>query len=322
MEGHQHRAGQSASLAVDGGQSATKVRFRAEDGSVRDIELPGLRTDVPLLPQLAGAIEQAHAEFGEFAVAVFGVTGLTDSDRDAQFLLDAGRPRGLRRVGLAHDSLTAYLSALGAAPGVVVAAGTGAVTFAAGPQRSARVDGWGNIMGDAGSGYWIGREVLDAAMRAHDGRGRPTTLTDVVQREFSRLESAYIELQNDPARVRRVAAFARAAAELAPSDAVARDIIERAGAELAGSVVAAWERVGDGAEDPHVCTLGGVFRGALITAAFAEHVHARYPGATIAHGHPHALDGVESLTNLPRTSPLWSQVCWAGPETPAAAGAL
>ncbi len=47
--------------------------------------------------------------------------------------------------------------------------------------RVARVDGWGNIMGDAGSGYWIGREALDAVMRAYDGRGPQTALTDVVR---------------------------------------------------------------------------------------------------------------------------------------------
>jgi N-acetylglucosamine kinase-like BadF-type ATPase len=35
-------------------------------------------------------------------------------------------------------------------------------------------------MGDAGSGYWLGRAALDAVMRAHDGRGPATALTEVV----------------------------------------------------------------------------------------------------------------------------------------------
>ena len=44
---------------------------------------------------------------------------------------------------------------------------------------------------------------LFAVMRAHDGRGAPTALTEVVRAEFPDLESAYIELQSDPARVGR-----------------------------------------------------------------------------------------------------------------------
>lgn len=33
-----------------------------------------------------------------------------------------------------------------------------------------RADGWGHLLGDCGSGAWIGRAGLEAAMRAYDGR--------------------------------------------------------------------------------------------------------------------------------------------------------
>ncbi|MDT3318074.1 hypothetical protein Q9S71_14695 [Microbacterium sp. KSW4-11] len=45
------------------------------------------------------------------------------------------------------------------------------MTLAVGDRDTARVDGWGWTMGDAGSGFWIGREALTAVMRAHDHRG-------------------------------------------------------------------------------------------------------------------------------------------------------
>ena len=76
-------------------------------------------------------------------------------------------------------------------------------------------------MGDAGSGYWIGREALDAVMRAHDGRGEPTALTAVVRERWPDLESAYIDLQAAEDRVRVVASFANAVSDLAATDSIA-----------------------------------------------------------------------------------------------------
>ena len=43
--------------------------------------------------------------------------------------------------------------------------------------EAARAGGWGHMIGDEGSGYWIGREALAAVMRASDGRGPATRLT-------------------------------------------------------------------------------------------------------------------------------------------------
>ena len=41
--------------------------------------------------------------------------------------------------------------------------------------RAARAGGWGYVLGDEGSGYWLGRQALRAVMRAADGRGPATT---------------------------------------------------------------------------------------------------------------------------------------------------
>ncbi|WP_341476215.1 BadF/BadG/BcrA/BcrD ATPase family protein, partial [Cryobacterium zongtaii] len=59
-------------------------------------------------------------------------------------------------------------------------AGTGVVTLAVGVHDVARIDGWGNLIGNAGSGYWIGRAALEAVMREYDGRGPVTVLTATV----------------------------------------------------------------------------------------------------------------------------------------------
>ena len=196
------------SLAIDAGQSGIKVRH-ADAAGASEWSGPGIRTDLPLLAQLARVIEDAVEAGRVFEVIGLGVSGLTSEESDAGYLLAGAVQHGVRAVHLAHDSITAYLGALGDDRGVVVASGTGVVTLAVGRTEVARVDGWGYLIGDAGSGYWLGRAALDAVMRAHDGRGAPTVLTEVALAEFPDLERAYIDLQSDPARVRRIAAYAR-----------------------------------------------------------------------------------------------------------------
>ncbi|MFB9308017.1 N-acetylglucosamine kinase-like BadF-type ATPase [Agromyces hippuratus] len=302
----------TSTLAIDAGQSGIKVRHTDASGS-GEWSAPGIRTDLPLLPQLARIIEQAH-EGGRAAERVgLGVSGLTDDESDAGYLLAAAAPIGARSVHLAHDSITAYLGALGDERGVVVAAGTGVVTLAVGATEIARVDGWGYIMGDSGSGYWLGRAGLEAVMRAHDGRGAATALTDVVRADFPDLEAAYIELQADLGRVQRIASYARAVADAAAAgDAVAESIITNGARELAASAFAGLRRVGESdVPDSHVRGVGGLFLGEALGREFVAAITAEIPGAEIRLGEAHPLDGAAALADVAPTSALAAHIAVA-----------
>ena len=299
------------SLAIDAGQSGIKVRH-ADAAGASEWAGPGIRTDLPLLPQLARVIEQALEQDRAATTVGLGVSGLTDDVADAGYLLAAAAAFGVRSVHLAHDSITAYLGALGDARGAVVASGTGVVTLAVGAHEVARVDGWGYLIGDAGSGYWLGRAALDAVMRAHDGRGAPTALTAIVAADFPDLERAYIDLQSDPERVGRIAAYARPVADLAGTDAVAAAIVEAAGRELAASVVAGLRRVGEAdAAAPRVRGIGGVFGGAVLARAFTAAVAEQVPTADVRIGAAHPLDGAAALAGVAPTSALAARIATA-----------
>ncbi|MGC0239596.1 BadF/BadG/BcrA/BcrD ATPase family protein [Arthrobacter sp. SD76] len=150
---------------------------------------PGLRTSLPVLPQLVAVLHSAVGRGVQATQIGLGVSGLTgDADDAARKLMLAAAELGASSVTLAHDSITAFLGALGDHRGSVVAAGTGVVTLAVGAREVARVDGWGNIISDAGSGYWIGRAAFEAALRDHDGRGPSTILSEAVRAEFPDLE--------------------------------------------------------------------------------------------------------------------------------------
>jgi len=293
-------------LALDAGQTGVKVRLTRADAAPIERVLPGVRTDLPLLPQLASVARETAAG-APVATVTAGVSGLTSAEHDAtawRALLGELAPE---RVLLAHDSVTSYLGTLGAQDGAVVASGTGVVTLASGPAGVARVDGWGYLMGDAGSGFWLGRAALDAVMRAHDGRGPATALTAVVRERWPELEDAYVQLQSDEARVSVVASFAEAVAAHAATDAVAGRICRDGAEELALAVLTALRRVGI-VEAPVVSAIGGVFRGEVLRAAFEDAVRAVHPGVRFEAPHGTGLDGAHALAELAAGHPLHALV--------------
>lgn len=302
--------GSFSALAIDAGQTGMKVRVHRDGARVLDRVMPGVRTHEPLLPQLAAVARTVADETGDsFEVISTGVSGLTSRESDAAALMALLTDLGARRVILAHDSVTSFLGTLGDARGAVVAAGTGVVTLAVGRSAVARVDGWGNIMGDIGSGYWIGREGLDAAMRAYDGRGDETALLDMLRERWPDPASAYIDLQSDSRRISVVASFAEHVAKLAPSDTVAARICLRAARELTVSVVTALTRVASDPDDePVVSAVGGVFRSAVIRERFEELLTESVPTVKIEPAHGDGLDGAEQLQRLVERHPLRSLI--------------
>ena len=296
----------SAVLALDAGQTGIKARLVRADADPVERTLPGVRTDQPLLPQLAAGARELAGGIRLDALTA-GVSGLTSAEHDAGELRALLHDLAPGRVLLAHDSVTSYLGTLGDADGVVVASGTGSIILAVGPAGVARVDGWGYLMGDAGSGFWVGRAALDAVMRAHDGRGPATALTSVVRSRWPDLEGAYVQLQSDEAKVSVVAWFAEAVAAHAETDAVSARICRDAGEELALSVLTALRRVGTDAA-PVVSAIGGVFRGALVRSSFEEAVRAVHPDARFEAPHGTGLDGAEALAALAPGHPLHALV--------------
>lgn len=289
-------------LAMDAGQTGIKVRVAG-----RDAVFPGIRTDQPLLPQLATIAREAIDRSGADVTAVAaGVSGLTAQEADAAALLARVDAFGVRQAMLAHDSTTSFLGALGTAVGSVVAAGTGVVTLAVGREHAARVDGWGHLIGDAGSGYWIGREALDAVMRAFDGRGPATRLAGFARERWPDLTEAYIRLQSDADRVRIVASFAEHVARLAvDGDPEARRITERAGSELAHSVETSLRHVRSSDREAFsVCAIGGVFRSEPLREVFSSRVAASELDITLIDPLGHGIDGAVALAGLDRSHPL------------------
>ncbi|WP_329320148.1 MULTISPECIES: N-acetylglucosamine kinase [unclassified Streptomyces] len=134
-------------------------------------------------PPAAGSSDEGSADPSELSGPP-DLPGFSDRDpgrlNALAALAEAQRRLGVapRTVGVSSDIEAAFASAPGTpADGLALVAGTGAAaTRISGRRCTVSVDGDGWLLGDEGSGFWIGRGAVRAALRMADGRGDPTTL--------------------------------------------------------------------------------------------------------------------------------------------------
>ncbi len=169
-------------------------------------------------------------------------------------------------VEVVHDSTIALVGGTdGKRVGVVIIAGTGSIAVGYHPSGcTARASGWGHLLGDEGSGYYIALRGLNAATRAHDGRGPMTTLVDRLTEagNVPTLEDLanriYLEGWTAPDVAALAPVVLRAAEE---GDEQAAVIVTEAGMELALAARVVIETLGMVNDHFEVVLSGGMFMG-------------------------------------------------------------
>lgn len=168
--------------------------------------------------------------------------GIAGADRpgERELLTQMVRRLGLRgAVRIVHDAHIALVAGAPAGRGIVVIAGTGSIAYGVGADgATARSGGWGYLLGDEGSAYWLGHAAVRAGIRASDGRGRPTLLFDQVCAQLGVRDSpSLVAWFYDPDLSRyRVAELASLVEEAASAgDPTAGDLLDQAAHHLASA---------------------------------------------------------------------------------------
>ncbi|WP_418276373.1 BadF/BadG/BcrA/BcrD ATPase family protein [Isoptericola jiangsuensis] len=294
-------------LAIDVGGSGSRVALSRDDAVPRE-EILGGRAEVgpdgSTVPELVLALLAAARQRWPDETAVLdgvavGATGLGSLVADPAELARAVRSTTHAPTAVAIDAVTAHLGALGGAGGAVVVLGTGAIAVGyGGPSGDlgwARVDGWGHLLGDRGSGALVGMEALRAALRAHDGvDAAGAVLLDAARRRLGDPETWPGQLYTRPDRAGVLATFAVDVVDLAAQgEPTAHRVVADAGADAARSAVAA---LGPGT--PAVVALtGGLARAAdgVLRSAFSTTVAALRPDVRVQEPAGDPLDGALAL---------------------------
>jgi glucosamine kinase len=270
-------------VGVDAGGTRTRaVLAAAADGRVLGEGTAGpgnaLTVPLPLLTaHLAEAVARAvpEAARGRVVAVAGGFAGATGAAEDEPGHVNArtALKDALRRIGVpagpivvGSDIEAAFASAPGTpADGLALVAGTGAVAMRiAGRRCTATVDGDGWLLGDDGSGFWIGRQAVRAALRMADGRGGATVLAQAVGqalglpaevlpggalgwsrdgREGYRMHLLPVVMAEPPTRLARLTPLVAGAAR--EEDPVAQAILDEAAHQLTDTVRALGPRAGE-----------------------------------------------------------------------------
>ncbi|MBK3567155.1 N-acetylglucosamine kinase [Streptomyces sp. MBT62] len=259
-------------VGLDAGGTRTRaVLATAEDGRPlgEGAAGPGNALTVPvprITEHLVEAIAQAVPEAARARVVAVagGFAGATAASTEEPGHVNArtALTAALRRLDIPADRIrvcsdieAAFASAPGTpADGLALVAGTGAVALRITDRRStATVDGDGWLLGDDGSGFWIGRSAVRAALRMADGRGPTTILAGSVgqalgvpaealpgadwsrdHREAYRMHVLPAVMAELPIRLARFAPLVVEAAE--DKDTVAEGILDEAADQLTDTV--------------------------------------------------------------------------------------
>ena len=279
-------------LGIDAGGTKTICYLAGGDGRVLGEARGGganLQTEGELAVEkvLHAVMEDAIGSHEPTVAAIcLGMAGV-DREGEGAIVGEIMRRIGAgARVVVVNDALVALVAGVGDAAGVVIISGTGSIAYGRNrDDRAARAGGWGHVLGDEGSGYWIGRQALRAVTRAADSRGPATALVARVLKHFEveRPSDLVAEVyQREPHRP-ELARLARVVQEARnEGDELATQILEQAAHELVRAARSVVERLQLREETFDFILSGGVFAGVpWLTEELQRRLPAIAPGSSV-----------------------------------------
>jgi N-acetylglucosamine kinase len=256
-------------VGIDAGGSKTVGLLAGEDGEVRaearaggaNLQVQGELGVEKVLYEILERLEPP----GPIAAVCLGMAGV-DRPGERDVIHGVLRRLGLHwtsRTRIENDAFIALVAGAAERVGIVVVAGTGSVAYgvdAAG--RTARSGGWGYLLGDEGSAYWLGHAALRRAIRAADGRDEETSLVDRLARRLdlevpAGLVSWFYDQEHFRFRVAELAPLVEEAA--AAGDRAAVELIDHGAEHLARAARAVARQLAFPGDFPLVLS-GGAFR--------------------------------------------------------------
>jgi N-acetylglucosamine kinase-like BadF-type ATPase len=229
------------------------------------------------------ALRAAGCTPADIQVGVFGLAG-ADWPEDYERRRAALEAADIaKRIVVRNDAIAGWRGGTRQTYGVVIAAGTGSNTCVLTPDGREWCYGYYVFYGGAVD---VAQDVLQAVLRAEDGRGRPTNLTARVLEQLGYPSPEAMLKGMVAGRIGKAAllslcpiAFEVAAA----GDEVAADLIVKQGTALGEYAAAAIRRFDMQALTFDVVLAGSVFKGQgpLLVDTVTQVIHRTAPGASI-----------------------------------------
>ena len=189
-------------LGVDGGGTKTVIRITDFKGltvseyitGAGNYKSVGIKSaEINISNGILSAIKQINAESENifFSSSCFGLSGL-DSEQDGEifkkmiFNNEIKKYIDPKKIIICNDSRIGLAAGSDSKNAVMIICGTGSNCFGINEEgQEAKANGWDYILGDEGSAYELGIKALRSVMRAFDGRGRKTLLSETILRDLN-----------------------------------------------------------------------------------------------------------------------------------------
>ena len=240
---------------IDAGGTKTEGKVTNETGAVAGFLAGGTNLNGNSVGEVEAALKQAVDEIERLCggmehcgAVCAGISGISNQAAVQMWRVEFDKRGFAGKLLLVGDHETALYGAHGKAEGMILIAGTGSICFGKnGSGVEHRAGGYGYLIDDDGSGYDLGRELLRAVVREHDGRGEKTVMRELLFETLGCSSVADVTAfvyrkDRDKKEIADMARLVMKAAEL--GDPVAEKILDQAADRLTDMAAAVADRLG------------------------------------------------------------------------------
>ena len=250
-------------IGIDAGGTKTSGVLYDQDGTELRHEITGVGNIVTMgnaaVENVATCIAELNPDREPIDYLVLGMAGVTAADKvdEVRDTIATQFPE-IAQVRVINDAQLGMAAALEGKDGIFVIAGTGSIVTASAGEKSARVGGMGQLLGDEGSGYWIGKQLFMRLVSDFNRNSYCNLSKRLLEKENTapddvpKLAGKFNSLTKD--EVANYALFVTEQSDLGDEDAHA--ILTSAGEELAAQVRLAAAKLGNSVK--RVATSGSV----------------------------------------------------------------
>lgn len=178
-------------IGIDGGGSKTEFCLFSEDGGIfKRLTLGGTNPNVygtdKAFDTLKCGIDIVSDGYPDITAIFAGIAGCANRE-NASIISDLLKDQYPQmRIEVGGDSVNSIYSTQYFDRCITVIAGTGSVIFVKDGESVTRIGGWGYLLDEGYNGFYLGTEVLRAAMAEEDSIGEATLLTQMVEKRLSK----------------------------------------------------------------------------------------------------------------------------------------
>lgn len=256
-------------ISIDCGGSKTDIVVVDHDGRVLNYKtLSGVSYSYVtnekfieiIMKYIGDVLTDTDISLSSIKYVVLGSSGVY-REAEKEFLINEFKKLSIQAYVLS-DIEMAFYSACTSGVGIMLSVGTGSICFGIDKNgNKMRTGGWGYLLGDEGSGYYIGKTALNEVQKMYDRGEKKEIYKEVLNfYKLKDINDIIPEIYKSPNPVKKIADFAPNVISLSEKgDMTAKKIIEFAVNEIAQLVLNLYKRGDFKTDDFQIKVSGGLF---------------------------------------------------------------